>query len=167
MYKVKVNGKYDFDVSNDNGVIKLNNEKIELDVQTLVSGRSAHVIHNHKSYTVELVDVNEDDKTQRIKVNGNIYTVSIKDEYDQLLKQLGLDMGLSNKIREVKAPMPGLVLKVLVEEGATVKKGDNLLVLEAMKMENIIKSPTDGQVNKVLVQQGDKTEKNAVLLQFS
>jgi biotin carboxyl carrier protein len=166
MYKVKVNETYDFDVSNDNGVLKLNNEKIELDVRTLVSGRSAHVIYNHKSYTVELVDVNEDDKTQRIKINGNIYTVSIKDEYDLLLKQLGLDTGLSNKIREVKAPMPGLVLKVLVEEGTIVKKGDNLLVLEAMKMENIIKSPTDGQVKKVLVQQGDKTEKNAVLLQF-
>lgn len=167
MYKVKVNETYDFAVASDNGYLKLNGENIELDVQTLVSGRSAHVIYNHKSYTVELVEVNDDDNTQRIKVNGNVYTVSMQGEFDLLLKRLGLDTGLSNKIREVKAPMPGLVLKVLIEEGTMVKKGDNLLVLEAMKMENIIKSPTDGQIKKVLVHQGDKTEKNAVLVQFS
>jgi biotin carboxyl carrier protein len=167
MYKVKVNEVYEFDVSNDNGTLKLNNQQIPLDVQTLVKGRSAHVIYNHKSYTIELVEVNEEEKTQRIKVNGNIYTVSIKDDFDLLLKRLGLDTGLSNKIKEIKAPMPGLVLKVLVEEGTEVKKGDNLLVLEAMKMENIIKSPTDGTVKKVFVNQGDKTEKNSVLVQFT
>jgi biotin carboxyl carrier protein len=54
----------------------------------------------------------------------------------------------------------------MVEEGTEVKKGDSLLVLEAMKMENILKSTTDGIVSKILVSQGDKTEKNAVLIQF-
>jgi biotin carboxyl carrier protein len=166
MYKVKVNDSYDFEVSNDKGVLKLNNEEIVLDVQTLVSGRSVHVLYNHKSYMVELVDLNEEEGTQSIKVNGNLYTVSIKDELDLLLKRLGLDKGLSNTIRDVKAPMPGLVLKILVEEGATVSKGDNLLLLEAMKMENIIKSPTAGQVKKIFVNQGDKIEKNTVLVQF-
>jgi biotin carboxyl carrier protein len=166
MYKVKVNDSYDFEVSNDKGVLKLNNEEIVLDVQTLVSGRSVHVLYNHKSYMVELVDLNEEEGTQSIKVNGNLYTVSIKDELDLLLKRLGLDKGLSNTIRDVKAPMPGLVLKILVEEGATVSKGDNLLVLEAMKMENIIKSPTAGQIKKIFVHQGDKIEKNTVLVQF-
>ncbi|MNF18105.1 2-oxoglutarate carboxylase large subunit [compost metagenome] len=62
--------------------------------------------------------------------------------------------------------MPGLVLKVLVAENTEVKKGDNLLILEAMKMENILKSSTDGTVKKVLVVQGDKVEKNQVLVQF-
>jgi biotin carboxyl carrier protein len=166
MYKVKVNDSYDFEVSNDKGVLKLSNEEIALDVQTLVSGRSVHVLYNHKSYMVELVDLNEEEGTQSIKVNGNLYTVSIKDEFDLLLKRLGLDKGLSNTIRDVKAPMPGLVLKMLVEEGSTVSKGDNLLVLEAMKMENIIKSPTAGQIKKILVHQGDKIEKNTVLVQF-
>jgi biotin carboxyl carrier protein len=166
MYKVKVNDSYDFEVSNDKGVLKLNNEEIALDVQTLVSGRSVHVLYNHKSYMVELVDLNEEEGTQSIKVNGNLYTVSIKDEFDLLLKRLGLDNGLSNTIRDVKAPMPGLVLKILVEEEAMVSKGDNLLVLEAMKMENIIKSPTAGQIKKILVHQGDKIEKNTVLVQF-
>ncbi len=62
--------------------------------------------------------------------------------------------------------MPGMVLKVLVNAGDEVKKGDNLLILEAMKMENILKSTTDGTVSKVLVKQGYKVEKNQVLIQF-
>ncbi|MNR65826.1 2-oxoglutarate carboxylase large subunit [compost metagenome] len=70
-------------------------------------------------------------------------------------------------MKEIKAPMPGLVLNVMVQEGQEVGKGDNLLVLEAMKMENIIKSPDSGIVKKILITKGDKVEKNEVLIQFS
>jgi biotin carboxyl carrier protein len=62
--------------------------------------------------------------------------------------------------------MPGLVLNVLVAEGDEVKKGESLLVLEAMKMENMIKSPTDGVIKKVSIKQGDKVEKNTLLIHF-
>jgi biotin carboxyl carrier protein len=60
--------------------------------------------------------------------------------------------------------MPGLVLKVLVEEGKEFKKGDNLLILEAMKMENILKAPADGKVKSIKIKPGDKVEKNEILL---
>jgi biotin carboxyl carrier protein len=166
MYKVKVNDKYNFEISDENASYQVNDQEVCLDIETLTAGRSTHVLYNNKSYTIEFVEVNADDKTQTIKVNGNLYTVGIEDKYDLLLKKLGLDMNPANKVQEVKAPMPGLVLKVMVQEGSTVKKGDSLLVLEAMKMENILKSPSDGIVNKVLVTQGDKTEKNAVLIRF-
>ena len=63
--------------------------------------------------------------------------------------------------------MPGLVLSVLVKEGDEVKKGDNLLVLEAMKMENIIKSPADVTIKSIKIKASDKVEKNQVLIQFS
>jgi biotin carboxyl carrier protein len=72
-----------------------------------------------------------------------------------------------SKILQIKAPMPGLVLSVLVTEGDEVKKGDNLLVLEAMKMENMIKSPTDGIIKKIEIKQGNKVEKNELLISFS
>jgi biotin carboxyl carrier protein len=166
MYKVKVNDKYNFEISGKNLQFQINDQEINLDLQTLIPGRSAHVLYNNKSYAIEMVEVNLEDKTQTIKVNGNLYTVAIEDKYDLLLKQLGMEMNATNKVQEIKAPMPGLVLKVMVQEGTSVKKGDSLLVLEAMKMENILKSPSDGIVNKVLVTQGDKTEKNAVLIQF-
>ena len=80
---------------------------------------------------------------------------------------MGLNAAISQKVNEVKAPMPGLVLRALVEEGAAVKKGDSLLVLEAMKMENVIKSPVDAVVAKIPVKQGQAVEKNQVLIQFS
>ncbi|MDB5143897.1 MAG: gcdC, partial [Mucilaginibacter sp.] len=70
------------------------------------------------------------------------------------------------KVSEIKAPMPGLVLKLFVSEGTEVKKGDNLFILEAMKMENIIKSPADVTVKTVKIKPGDKVEKGQVLLTF-
>ena len=66
--------------------------------------------------------------------------------------------------KDVKAPMPGLILDVLVEEGQEVKKGDHLLILEAMKMENVIKSPSDGLVTGLHAIKGDSVEKGKILL---
>jgi biotin carboxyl carrier protein len=166
MYKVKVNSKYTFDISGAAGTFQVNGQEAEIDVQPLRNGKSAHILYESKSYNIEILEVSEEEKTQTIRVNGNTYTVAIEDKYDILLKQLGLEMGTVNKIQEVKAPMPGLVLNVMVEEGDEVKKGDSLLVLEAMKMENILKSTTNGIVSKIFVAKGDKTEKNAVLIQF-
>jgi biotin carboxyl carrier protein len=60
--------------------------------------------------------------------------------------------------------MPGLVLKVLVKDGDVIKKGDNLLVLEAMKMENSIKAPADATIKAVKITAGDKVEKNQVMI---
>jgi biotin carboxyl carrier protein len=77
-----------------------------------------------------------------------------------------MDSALANKVSEIKAPMPGLVLSVLVTEGQEVSKGDSLLVLEAMKMENVIKSPASGMIKKILINKADKVEKNEILIQF-
>jgi biotin carboxyl carrier protein len=63
--------------------------------------------------------------------------------------------------------MPGLVLSVLVSAGQEVKKGDKLLVLEAMKMENIIKAGGDGVVAQIMVNQGQAVDKNQTLIEFA
>jgi biotin carboxyl carrier protein len=79
---------------------------------------------------------------------------------------MGLDKMASAKVLNVKAPMPGLVLNVLVEPGQEVKKGDKLLVLEAMKMENIIKAAGDGKVGRIAVDKGQAVDKNQTLIEF-
>ena len=165
MYKVKVNDQFLFEVENKDSAFLVNGEQVQLDLSS-IANNSTHVLYQNKSFNTELVELNKADKTCKIKVNVNIYQISIEDQFDVLLKQLGLDNLTANKVLEIKAPMPGLVLKVLVEENAEVKKGDNLLVLEAMKMENILKSSTDGVVKKILIKQGDKVEKNQILVQF-
>lgn len=166
MYKVKVNEHLNFEIEKSESAFMVNGTSVELDEQALTHANTTNVIYQNKSYNVEVVEVNSLEKTSTIKVNGNLYTVQVEDQFDLLLKQLGMDAAVGAKIREIKAPMPGLVLKIMVEEGNEVKKGDNLLVLEAMKMENILKSTTDGIIKKIHVSQGHKIEKNTVLLQF-
>ena len=72
----------------------------------------------------------------------------------------------NTKISDVKSPMPGLVIRLLVAEGDLVEKGGNLFVLEAMKMENIIKSSSNVKIKSVKVKAGDKVEKNQVVMVF-
>ncbi len=166
MYKIKVNERFDFDIIAGKDVLKVNGEEIQLNIEGLAPGHF-HVLHNHKSYNTELVSENKEEKTAVIKVNGNIYQIAVEDQFDQLLKQLGMDSSSANKSLEIKAPMPGLVLNVLVSEGQEINKGDNLVVLEAMKMENMLKSATSGTVKQIMVSQGDKVEKSQVLIRFS
>lgn len=165
MYNVKVNEQYNFDISVENASFLVNDEAIVLNREVL-NDNSTHVIYKNGSYNIEVVSFDKEEKTGTVKVNGTIYKVAVEDQFDQLLKQLGMDNLATTKVQQIKAPMPGLVLSVLVAEGDEVKKGDSLLVLEAMKMENMIKSPTDGVIKKISIKQGDKVEKNEVLINF-
>jgi len=165
MYKIKINDGPDYQVERKGGKLSVNDHITQADIRQL--GASAyHVINDLKSYNAEIVSFDKDTKSAQIKVNGNIYTVTAKDQYDILLDKLGLSSLNSAKVSEVKAPMPGLVLKVFVSEGSEVKKGDNLFILEAMKMENIIKSPADVTVKTLKIKPGDKVEKSQVLIIF-
>ncbi len=166
MHKVKVNGKYDYEIDKVDSGLLINGNIVNADVQH-INPSTWHIINQLKSYNVEVVNFNSTEKTAEIKINNNTYTVTAKDQFDLLLDQLGLSSLNSTKVSEVKAPMPGLVLKVFVTEGDEVKKGDNLFILEAMKMENIIKAPADVVVKNVKIVPGDKVEKGQVLMQFN
>lgn len=165
MYHIKVNAKYDYTIDKTGDSLLINTVKVDADIKQL-NPTAWHIIHDLKSYNAELVSFNSADKTAEIKVNNNIYTVTAKDQFDVLLEKMGLSSLNAAKISELKAPMPGMVLKVFITEGAEVKKGDNLFILEAMKMENIIKSPDDVIIKTVKIMPGDKVEKGQVLLQF-
>jgi biotin carboxyl carrier protein len=100
-------------------------------------------------------------------VNGRRYPVVLSDKYDQLLQSLGMDRNAGAKVSKLKAPMPGKVISVAVKAGTQVEIGDPILVLEAMKMENVIKSPTSGAVSSVNVKTGGTVEKNEVMITFA
>jgi biotin carboxyl carrier protein len=114
----------------------------------------------------EVVKADHDTKTFSVKLNGKIYPVELKDRFDILLEKMGMNSSAGSKVNMIKAPMPGLIIDLKVKSGDTVKPGDTLLILEAMKMENIIKSPGEGVVKSVKVKKGESVEKNQVLIEF-
>jgi biotin carboxyl carrier protein len=162
MYKANVNGQ-SFEVLRDDQTFSVNGEEFKWDLQKIHEGYF-HIIYNNRSYTA--VKADRSAKTFHIKINGTVYPVILKDRFDLLLEQMGMNATGSGKVNNIKAPMPGLILELKVKDGDTVKQGDVLLILEAMKMENIIKSPGDGIVKTVKVKKGDSVEKNQVLIEF-
>lgn len=120
-----------------------------------------------KVLTVRCLEINKAEKSVTLLHNGSRITVSITEPLDELLKSMGLEDALTPKINDLKAPMPGLVLDVLVNPGDTVKKGDTLLILEAMKMENAIKSPADLTIKEVHTTKSSAVDKNEVLITFA
>jgi acetyl/propionyl-CoA carboxylase alpha subunit len=143
----------------------IDGKDFELDLLKIKEG-TYHLVRNNKSYNIEVLECDPKAKTYELRVNGIKYAVALQDQFDTLLKNLGMQNLESAAVKTLKAPMPGLVLEVMVGPGSEVKKGDPLLVLEAMKMENVLKAPTDAVIKDVIVEISAAVEKNQVLVNF-
>jgi biotin carboxyl carrier protein len=125
-----------------------------------------HVVYNNQSYTAIIHKFIREEKTLVLTVGMKKFTLTLADEHDQLLKSLGLDKLIKKGAENLKAPMPGMVLKVMVNAGDVLKKGDQVLILEAMKMENIIKAPNDVKIKSIAVKEKQAVDKNQLLIEF-
>lgn len=166
MYEVTVNDQKAVSVEFKGEDVWIGGNSSEMDI-VRISDHSFQVMHNGGSYSVHVLDLNPEEKTAVLRINGKKARLVISTELDRLLKSMGLENAAASKINEVKAPMPGLIHSFKVEVGTEVSKGDILLILEAMKMENVIKSPTDGTISKIHVNQGDSVEKGEILVSFA
>jgi len=142
-----------------NGVAK------EVDIIQL-KGDKFHLIKDNKSYTAEVLSANYEEKSFEIRVNNNVYHLNVEDRFDLLLQELGMEDLAAAGVTELKAPMPGLVLSIDVKVGQSIKANETLVVLEAMKMENVLKAPTDVTIKSIEVEQGQAVEKNQLLIEF-
>ncbi len=164
MYKVQTNGK-EFEITSEAGNWAVNGNPLDWDVAALGNGHY-HILFNGKGYLAEVIKIDHESKTVELKVNGRKYSVQLRDKFDLLLEKMGMTNAGVGKINSLKAPMPGLIIDLRVTAGQTVKAGDPLLVLEAMKMENIIKAQGEGTVKQLKIKKGDTVEKNQVLIEF-
>lgn len=146
--------------------ITLNGGAFAWDIADLGEGRF-HVLHEGRSYNAEVVSTDFATKYIVLKINGQRVELNAKDRFDLLLERLGMSNASAAKVNELKAPMPGLIVDIRVVPGQAVLKGEPLLVLEAMKMENILKAPADGVVGSLKVNLRDNVQKGQVLVQFS
>ena len=164
-YNVLYNDEKVHQVAIENNTISIDGKPTEIDIVHIYQ-QKYHVIDDSKSYNIEVINADFANKVFNINVNGNEYTINLEDELDILLEQMGMSTHGSDKMDNVLAPMPGLVLNVFVEVGQEVQKGDNLLVLEAMKMENIIKATGTGKVKNIVVNQKQAVDKNQLLIEM-
>ncbi len=164
-YKVELTEDKSFQIEIIDGALKLNGEAVDLDIAK--TGKDEwNVIQDNHSYTIKLLAFDMNTKEITLSIEDEVFTMSIKDRLDLLLNEMGMSRGGSSKMTDVKAPMPGLVLDVMVAEGQEIKGGDALIILEAMKMENVIKSTGDGIIKSILIKNQDTVEKNQVLIEM-
>jgi biotin carboxyl carrier protein len=157
MYSVNVNDKFKFDIVSE--VLTWDSVEVE-------PGRF-NILYNNRSYSAVVLSADYENKSFAVRIDSHTFNLNVKDRFDLLAEQLGFSAKSSKKANEIKAPMPGMVLSVLVGEGQEVKMGESVLILEAMKMENVIKAPADCTVKHVKVKQGNAVEKNQVLIELA
>jgi acetyl/propionyl-CoA carboxylase alpha subunit len=153
------------EVKSEKDIYLLNDTPIEWDLMQVKEG-SFHILYQGQSLNVEVVRTDFETKSFLFEINGKRVEVQLQDKFDILLKKMGMDNTSTQKVSELKAPMPGLIVAVKVSEGQTIPKGETLLILEAMKMENILKAPADVIIKTIKVQKGANVDKNQVLIQF-
>ena len=143
----------------------ISSEKFEIEI-IQQDDKELLISRDGKKHIARLLAIDSENKTITIKIDGDRFEVKLTDEYDVLLQSLGMDAASTKKVNELKAPMPGVVVDIVVGVGDSVVKDDPLVVLEAMKMENMLKSPSEGVIKSINIKKGDTVEKNRILINF-
>lgn len=154
-------------VVNNGKLQKLTNKDLDSADLVKISDNTYHLIDSHQSFQGKVLSVNKADKTVTIELKNQVYTCSISDELDQLVTSLDFASKESVKNKDLISSMPGLVLSILVKEGQEVEVGDPLLILEAMKMENMLKATASGVIGQISVEEKAAVEKGQLLIEIT
>ena len=152
---------------------KTNNNSIIID-NTLLSSYTVikqtkteiTLLKNGVKYHCKFLHEDSKSKCLHIKVNGKPIKITLKKDIEILLEKIGIGNAVTQSINELKAPMPGVVLEIKAQKGDLIKKDEPLIILEAMKMENVLTSPLDGVITSIEVTEKETVEKNTLLIKF-
>jgi biotin carboxyl carrier protein len=141
--------------------VRFGDEILEVDLAA-VSGQPLYsMVVNHESYEGY---VYPDEDRWQVHLLGQFYQVRVEDEREKRLGSSGQQAILSGTEFVLKAPMPGLVVAIQVSEGQQVKKGQTLLILESMKMQNELCAPHNGTVSRLRAKVGETVQQKQILL---
>lgn len=144
--------------------IALNDQVYQIDLASVGDQPIFSLIIDGNSYEAFVYPQNE---TWQVLLLGNLYSVRVEDEREKRLRAAAGGRAIERGEFHLKAPMPGLVVAIPVSEGQRVNKGDVLVILESMKMQNELKSPREGVVARLRVGVGDSVEQSQTLLSVS
>lgn len=151
--------RYEIEIDND-GAIRVDGQPRDVDFLNL-GGSLYSIITENKS--LEAV-IDDDEGKIAVMMGGQLFETQVLDERAMLLVQRR--GGLNNATGEVKAPMPGLIVMVTVEMSQHVEKGDTVVILESMKMQNELKSPVAGEVKAIHVEARQAVDKGDMLVEI-
>ncbi len=144
-----------------NDQLVVNGEPVEADFQSVADQPVYTLLLNGESFEAL---VYPSDRGIQVLLRGRLFDFEVEDERQRRLRQSSGGAAIHSGEFQLKAPMPGLIVAVPIEEGQEIESGQDLIILESMKMQNELKAPRDGIVNSVRVKAGDNVDQNQVLL---
>jgi biotin carboxyl carrier protein len=166
IYATKVGDKtYTIEINDDRKVI-VDGVEYAIDFEP-VSGQPVYsLLIDGRSYEAYIYEADDAD-AWHVLLRGDLHTVLVQDEREQRLRATAGGIASAAGELTIKAPMPGLIVAVPVTEGQAIKKGEIMVVLESMKMQNELKAPRDGTIGRVRAKPGESVEQNQVLLSLT
>lgn len=161
-YITTVNGNEYEIIWNEQGEVIVNGEPHQIDLNSLGSGDLISMLFDNRSFEA-VVNSPERDRWE-ILMNGENYDIKVQDERAYRLARARGELDNDTGMVPTKSPMPGVIVNVLVEIGQMITKGETLVILESMKMENELKATRDGKVFEIKVAAGQTVEKDAILV---
>ena len=152
--------EFTIDIDHD-GEITVDGEIIDADIQQMTDTTMYSIIIDGQSHDIRM---NEGEGVYLAQLSGELYEVVVKDEHTRRLAGIKDGPAVTSGEAVIKSPMPGVIVDVPVSQGQEVEKGEIVLILESMKMQNEFKAPRAGVIHTIRVAPGDKVEQNAVLL---
>jgi len=151
---------FEIEISSDQELIA-DGVRLSVDFQAVLGRPVYSLLLNGRSYEAYVYPT---ESGMEVLLQGDLYQVVIEDERQRRLRNASLTQKIQSGEFQLKSPMPGLVVNIPIEVGQEVEEGQNLLVLESMKMQNELKSPCAGTVERINVAPGDSVEKNEIMV---
>ena len=146
---------------NSEGELTLGGRRLAMDLQSVAGQPVYSLIIDGRSFEAYVLP---GDEGMEVVLAGRLYHVLVEDERLRRLRQSSTGLTVRSGEFHLKAPMPGLVVAVPVEEGQKVERGTDLVILESMKMQNELKAPREGTVAHIRVRPGDRVDQNQILI---